>query len=102
VKWSSVNPKERVPMILWAFNPPSSESGVWGGLREQHIDYAQRQFTKQIRDLLEGMDNLTVRDKTLREWGQSDYSFRWLDSKMKDQTPRDNVLVKTLLKWHSM
>jgi len=48
------------------------------------------------------MDNLTVRDKTLREWGQSDYSFRWLDSKMKDQTPRDNVLVKTLLKWHSM
>jgi hypothetical protein len=102
VKWSSVNPKERVPMILWAFNPPSSESGVWGGLREQHIDYAQRQFTKQIRDLLEGMDNLTVRDKTLKEWGQSDYSFRWLDSKMKDQTPRDNVLVKTLLKWHSM
>ena len=102
VKWSSVNSKERVPMILWAFNPPSSESGLWGDLREQNIDYAQRQFTKQIRGLIEGMDNLTVRDKTLEEWGQSNYSFGWLESKMKDQTPRNNVLVKTLIKWNSM
>ena len=102
VKWSSVNSKERVPMILWAFNPPSSESGLWGDLREQNIDYAQRQFAKQIRGLIEEMDNLTVRDKTLEEWGRSDYSFRWLESKMKDKTPRNNVLVKTLIKWNSM
>ena len=89
-------------MILWAFNPPNSDSGAWGELREQHIDFAQRSFSKMMRDLLEEMENLTVRDKTLEEWGQSDYSFRWLESKMKDKTPRNNVLVKALIKWNSM
>ena len=92
----------RILMILWTFNPPGSESGKWGESREQHIEFAQHQFSDQIRESIQSMDKLTTRDKTLVDWEQNGYSSQWLKSQMTDKTPRNNTLVKTLTKWSSL
>ena len=102
IKWSMEKPDERIPMILWTFNPPGSESGKWGESREQHIEFAQHQFSNQIRESIRSMDKLTTRDKTLVDWEQNGYSSQWLKSQMTDKTPRNNTLVKTLTKWSSL
>lgn len=102
IKWSMEKPDERIPMILWTFNPPGSESGKWGESREQHIEFAQHQFSNQIRESIQSMDKLTTRNKTLVDWEQNGYSFQWLKSQMTDKTPRNNTLVKTLTKWSSL
>ena len=101
VKWSSLNPKERVPMVLWAFNPPSCESGLWGDLRDRLIKQAETQFASEIFSLLYGLsdDGGAIYDEFVQQAEVNEKSFEWLEEQMFSTARHEPPCVQLLNLW---
>ena len=100
-KWSSVDTKERVPMILWAFNPPNSDSGTWGELRDRLIKQAETQFASEIYSLLYGLsdDGGAIYDEFVQQAEENEKSFEWLKQQMLSNARHEPPCVQLLRVW---
>tara|TARA_B110001452_G_scaffold96568_1_gene79853 strand:- start:1994 stop:2971 length:978 start_codon:yes stop_codon:yes gene_type:complete len=94
--WSKEKPEERIPIALWAFNPPESADDYWGEKRDYMITFAQTKFALEIYPLLYNLDGGAVLHEFIQQAEENGKSFEWLKEQITG-TPRLEVPCVQLL-----
>ena len=100
LKWMEGDLRERIPVVLWCFNPPKRDM-FWGDLREQHIRTSETLFASEIYSLLDELSNSAgaIYDEFIQQAEENEKSFEWLKEQMFSTARHEPPCVQLLNLW---
>ena len=100
LKWIEGDPRERIPVVLWCFNPPKRDM-FWGDLCGQHIRTSETLFASEIYSLLDGLrkDGGAIHKQFVQQAEENEKSFEWLKEQMFSTARHEPPCVQLLNLW---
>jgi len=100
LNWMKGGPKERIPIVLWCFNPPKEDNN-WGDNRDRLIKDAETRFASDIYTLLYGLSDGggAIYDEFIQQAEENEKSFEWLKEQMVSIARHEPPCVQLLNLW---